>query len=111
MPYVALFFGDAAVEVAVDTESDVHTSEIPNTEGGIDSLIDWLRETLPDASELMWFATVPEGDGGPVYAWLTEAVPEVFLQNPAPLRAFAEKAKANWQSARTLLAFQQSKTW
>jgi hypothetical protein len=95
----------------VGTDSDIHTSEFPNTEDGIDRLIDWLRKTLPNASQLMWFATVPQGDGGPVYSWLIEAVPEVFLQNPAPLQAFAEKANANWRSARTLLEFQHSKTW
>jgi hypothetical protein len=111
MPYVALFFSEATVEAAVDVKSDIQTNKIPNTEDGIDVLVDWLRQTLPEGSELMWFATIPQGDGGPVYAWLTEAVPEVFLQNPAPLRAFAEKASASWQSARTLLELQRSKKW
>jgi hypothetical protein len=111
MPYVALFIADAVVEVATDTESVIHTTEIPNTDAGIDDLADWLREKLPSESEPMWVATVPNGDGGPVYAWLSDAVPELFLQNPAPLKAFAAKTHADWQSARTLLEFQQKKVW
>jgi hypothetical protein len=111
MPYIALFVAEASVEVAVDTADDIQTIQIPNTDAGIDELADWLRTQLPEEAETDWVATVPRGDGGPVYAWLVDAVPELFLQNPAPLRAFADRSHADWQSARTLLQFQQSKVW
>lgn len=111
MPFVALFIADDVVEVAVELERDICTTRIPNTEAGIDSLADWLREQLPEESESNWVATVPHGDGGPVYTWLAEGLPELFLQNPAPLKAFAEKTSTNWQSARTLLEYQHSKIW
>ena len=109
MPYVALFIADAVAEVAVEVGATIQTTEIPNTEAGIDDLADWLRKRLTGDTELLWVATVPQGDGGPVYAWLTDTLPDLFLQNPAPLKAFAERAGANWQSARTLLELQQGK--
>jgi hypothetical protein len=111
VPYVALFIADETVEVATDPGSVICTIEVANTEAGIDELADWLRNRLPGDSEPTWVATVPSGDGGPVYAWLAASIPDLFLQNPASLRAFAAKANANWQSARTLLSFQRSKAW
>jgi hypothetical protein len=111
MSYVALFIADDAVEVASAVEPTISTLMIPNSDSGIDRLADWLREELPGSSVLTWVASVPSGDGGPVYAWLTDAVPELLLQNPTALKAFADITGANWRSARTLLEFQLSKVW
>jgi hypothetical protein len=96
MLYVALFIADDAVEIASAVESTISTLMIPNSDSGIDRLVDWLREELPGSS---------------VLTWLTDAVPELLLRNPTALKAFADSTGANWRSARTILEFQRSKVW
>lgn len=111
-PILAVFVGGAACEAALTGPNGTAvTLEFPNTDAGIDQLLQWARTVIGGKREIRWVTTVPVGDGGVVYEWLHEEIPEVFLQNPAALKEYASKAGVSWDTALALHDFNRAKQW
>ena len=112
VPTLAIFVSDEAFSVALDkTSEEVDCETFQNTSAGVEELLAWLNGTLHQDEAIDWIATVPQGEGGPIFTWLYEEVPDLFLQNPTSLKNFAERTNLPWNEARTLLMFHRSKVW
>jgi hypothetical protein len=112
VPVLAVFVDDERFAVALDKMPDaIERTAFDNTSQGVEKLLAWIDETLDEEAEIDWIATVPQGEGGAVFKWLYEEVPELFLQNPGSLKEFARRNNLPWDQAETLLAFHRSKVW
>jgi hypothetical protein len=112
VPALALFISDDAFAVALDrTPEAIECAEFKNTSAGVEELLEWLDQFLDQEEAVDWIATVPHGEGGSVFKWLYDEIPDLFLQNPASLKKFAERANLPWNEARTLLTFHRNKVW
>lgn len=109
--WVAAYIDDDTFEVALTGRFGTPIVErFPNNVDGLSVFVDWAHPHVKDVN-VRWCATVPKGDGGIAYDWFDKNTCELFLQNPARLKEYAERNGLPWQSAETLRRFNESKVW
>jgi hypothetical protein len=111
-PVLAIFVEDSLCQASLTgPDGAAVTLEFPNTDAGLDQFLQWARSVIGGEVEPRWVVTLPHGDGGVVYRWLYDEIPDLFMQNPDRLKEYGAKVGIAWNTALALHDFNRSKQW